>query len=287
VVPSEIGPDSPPEAMCAQAVAARSEAFVALVTRKYAGDQYDICSDVHCQVFRGNARRSAKSDDAVRRTRGQILLFKGMPISAYYASNCGGHTSDIRNVWPDRSEESAYWDIAAFDGPSQHSLNLSREDDFQTWMKSSPSVYCNPEKYEMQDWAKKNFRWTYELDAEALSEWVARKKDIGRVTAIRPVRRGVSGRIAEIEFVGERGTFRIGPELAIRRLFSPSLRSSAFVVEPKGPTKRPNRFLLHGAGNGHGVGMCQTGAIGMANDGKTFPDILNHYYPNADVVKLY
>lgn len=287
VVPYEIGSDSPLEAMCAQAVAARSEAYVALVTRKYAGERYDICSDVQCQVFRGNERRTANSDEAVHLTRGHVLMFEEEPISAYYASNCGGHSEDIRNVWEDRSHESAYWDSAGYDGDDSVTLDLSREEDLRKWLDSSPSVYCNPEKYQIPKWAHKNFRWTREVDAEDVTRWVAEKKDIGRIVAIKPVKRGVSGRLIELEFVGEKGTFVIGPELKIRRVFTPGMRSAAFVVDPQRPAERPDRFIFRGAGSGHGVGMCQTGAIGMANAGKTFREILKHYYPRAEVRALY
>ena len=287
VVPYEIGPDSPMEALCAQAVAARSEAFVALVTRKYAGSHYDICSDVNCQVFRGNERRSPGSDEAVLLTRGHVLLYEGQPISAYYASNCGGHSEDIRNVWSDRLKEQAYWDSAGFDGPESQSLDLSQEEDLRAWLDQDPDVYCNPRKYKIPEWAHKNFRWMREVSAEDLTKWVAGKKDIGRVIEIRPLKRGVSGRLVELEFVGENGSLILGPELKIRRLFSPSLKSGAFIIDPQGPPQRPDRFLIRGAGSGHGVGMCQTGAIGMANDGKTFRQILQHYYPRAEVKALY
>ncbi|MBN1899962.1 SpoIID/LytB domain-containing protein [Candidatus Sumerlaeota bacterium] len=287
VVPYEIGADSPLEAMCAQAVAARSEAYVALVTRKYEGDHYDICSDVNCQVFRGNERRTPKSDEAVRLTCGNALLFEGQPISAYYASNCGGHSEDIRNVWSDRSQERAYWGGAVIDGEESAALDLTQEEDLRKWLNSSPSVYCNPEKYKIPQWAHKNFRWTREMNADEVTKAVAAKKDIGRVIAIKPVKRGVSGRLIEVEFVGETGSLVIGPELTIRRMFNPILRSAAFVVDTQGPADRPDRFIFKGAGSGHGVGMCQTGAIAMANAGKTFREILRHYYPKAEIKSLY
>ncbi len=287
VVPYEIGPDSPIEAMCAQAVAARSEAFVALVTRKYAGKHHDICSDVNCQVFRGNERRSTGSDEAVTRTCGTVLLFEGQPVSAFYASNCGGHSEDIRNVWGDRSQEKSYWNSTGFDGKGMSNLDLTKEDDFLKWLDSSPDVFCNHEKYTTPAWTHKNFRWTREVEAGDLTKWISEIRDIGRITAMRPVKRGVSGRMIEVEFIGEKGTLIVGPELKIRRLFKPSLRSAAFIIDPQGPQNRPDRFILRGAGSGHGVGMCQTGAIGMANQGKSFQDILRHYFPRAEIRTLY
>ena len=102
VIPYEIGPDSPLEALKAQAVAARSEAIIALTSKLYSGEHHDLTSDVECQVFSGNRRRTEKSDRAVMEIKSLILSENGKPINAYYASNCGGHSELIKNVWGDR-----------------------------------------------------------------------------------------------------------------------------------------------------------------------------------------
>ncbi len=289
VVPAEIGGGSPMEAMCAQAVAARSEAMSALVTGKYAGDHHDLCSTVMSQVFVGQERQTEETNESVRRTRGIIMMFEGEPVSAYYSAHCGGHTEDIRNVWFHRNDERSYWDAGTFDGEAAeyYSLDLTREEDFHKWVKSSPPSYCNPEYYTMPQWTHGNFRWKREVSAERLSARVARRKDIGRVTSIRPIRRGVSGRLIEVDFIGEKGTLRVGPELSIRQIFSPLLKSAAFVVETEGPEERPEQFIIRGAGRGHGVGMCQTGTMGMANDGKNFREIISNYYPHVTLEEVY
>lgn len=287
VVPSEIGATSPHEALCAQAIAARSEALLALITRKYAGEHYDICSDVECQAFSGTQKRTAQSDTGVRATRGLALFFEGKPISAYYASCCGGHTEDIRNVWPDRAGEKSYWGMATYDGLGKSEYDLTREEDLRRWVDASPDVFCNPQRSKVPDWASRNFRWKREFTAEELSEFIAKKKDIGRLTAIKTLKRGPSGRLLEAEFIGEKGTLTLAPELTIRQIVHPPLRSAAFVVDTEGPAGRPDRFIIRGAGWGHGVGMCQTGAIAMANGGKSFREILAHYYSTATVEKAY
>jgi len=287
VVPSEIGSNSPREALRAQAVAARSEALMALSTGKYAGEHYDTGSGVESQAYSGNVKRSAKSDDAVRSTRGLALFFEGKPLPAYYASSCGGHFEDIRNVWPHRAEEKGYWDIADYDGPGEFEFELAKEEDFRKWLKANPDVYCNPNKHDIPKWASKNFRWERKIKSDDLTKWVGEEKDVGRVTGIRALERGPSGRMIEIEFTGEKGIFKTGPELAIRMLFKPPLKSAAFVVETEGPDDRPETFILRGAGSGHGVGMCQTGAIAMANEGKTFREILSHYYSSAKIRAVY
>lgn len=287
VVPSEIGADSPLEAMCAQAVAARSAAALALTSKIYAGSHHDICSDVACQAFSGVSKCTAVSDCAVTSTRGYVLMFDGRPLSAYYASNCGGYSEDIRNVWPERADDRGYWNAACFDGAGKCAYDLTTEEGVRKWLDDSPDVYCNPSRNNVPKWASKYFRWTREITADELTSRVAAKKDIGRVHDIRPVKRGPSGRLIEAEFVGEKGTWKTSPELAIRQVFDPPLKSSVIVVDAKGPKEKPEAFVIKGAGWGHGVGMCQTGAVSMANKGKDFREILKHYYPNASVEKVY
>ncbi len=109
VVPSEIGGDSPAEALKAQAVAARSETVTALRKRTYAGDHYDMCADVECQVYSGTKKRTEATDAAIKATRGLVLTYKDEPIPAFYASNCGGCSEDAWNVWPSRTGPVPYW----------------------------------------------------------------------------------------------------------------------------------------------------------------------------------
>ena len=287
VVPSEIGASAPPEAKAAQAVAARAFAAVALGSRKHAAEGCDVCDTVHCQVYSALDKATTATDAAVSATRGLILMYAGKPMPAYYASNCGGHTEDIGNSWPERANQAAYRGIAHLDGAGKSDLDLTKDADFRKWLASSPDAYCNPQKSEVVGWAGKNFRWTRELTADEATSLVATKKDIGRVLQIRAGTRGESGRLSEVEFVGEKGKLRVSPQLSIRDLFDPMLKSSAFSVETSGPATRPTHFILRGAGSGHGVGMCQTGAMGMANAGKSFREILKHYYPKAILEKFY
>lgn len=288
VVPSEIGSNSPAQAQCAQAVAARSAALLALQNGMYASTHYDICSTVHCQAYSGLSRRTPATDAAVKATRGIILSYEGKPLPTYYSALCGGHSEDIRDVWHERGSEKAYWEPTSFDCPVSSSLDLRSEEGFRKWLDSNPDAYCNPARYKIPEWAGRNFSWTRKISAQELSGWVAKKRDIGQVRQIRAVKRGASGRVVEVEFVGEKGNYTVGPEIAIRRLFEPALRSSAFVVDPQGGTpQRPETFVLRGTGSGHGVGMCQVGAMGMASVGKNFRQILQHYYPKAKVEKLY
>lgn len=287
VVPSEIGGDSPTEALKAQAVAARSETVVALRDRLYGGAHYDVCADVECQVYSGAKKRTDATDAAIKATRGLVLTSEGAAIGAYYASNCGGSSENIENVWPVRSGHKPYWS-ARFDSDEQMSIDLTDEKQMREWIASEPDVYCNPKKRAgMPNWSTKNFRWVVETSAEDLTKFVARRKDIGRVVAIRPLQRGQSGRLIKAVFVGENGELEIGPELAIRQVWDPPLRGAGFVVDVEGPAERPEKFIMRGAGWGHGVGMCQTGAVSRALAGQDFKAILDHYYHGSELKAAY
>ena len=282
VVPYEIGGDSPLEALKAQAVAARSEAVIALTSKLYSGEFYDLTSDVECQVFSGNHKRTHHSDQAVEETAGLILSENGQPVNAYYASNCGGRAELIQNVWPDRPRLESY-EVSLPDNDAREAPNLKWGWKAKRWIDSSPDVYCNPDSNTfLPSWSKKNFRWTREYSVDELSEMLSGDEDLGRFKRIRVLKRGPSGRIYKARVIFEKGRFTVGGELALRQLFSPSLRSSNFYVEQNGDT-----VLLHGAGWGHGVGMCQSGAVSQATLGRSFDEILKSYYSRAELVSIY
>ena len=123
------------------------------------------------------------------------------------------------------------------------------------------------------------YRWTEVYDRKELGELIARRSgvDLGAVKLMEPIERGPSGRIYKLRIEGEKGTLTVGKELEIRRILSEShLKSSAFEVCYEG-----ERIILHGAGWGHGVGLCQIGAAVMASKGYNYRQILEHYYPNS------
>ncbi len=285
VVPYEIGA-APLQALRAQAVAARSEAIAAMRNRMYAGDGFDICGDVDCQVFGGTTRVTAQVDRAIRTTRGVILQSSGTPINAYFASNCGGFSESIENVWPWRSGPRPYW-TAHPDADALVVDSLQNETHLRGWLASEPPTYCNPQAQPgLPDWSRKYWRWKVSTSADSLG-LTGKSSRAGRIVRIDSVRRGNSGRIISAVFVGEKGRFRVTTELEFRQVWSPPLRSSCVVVDPEGPPQRPNRFLVTGAGWGHGVGMCQSGAVGMALAGRTAEQILQHYFPTADIAAAY
>jgi peptidoglycan hydrolase-like amidase len=284
VVPGEIGMGTPLEALKVQAIAARTEAVRALRTRVYAGDGYDICADVECQAYPGNNKRSVDSDQAVEETRGLILVGEGKPIGAYYASNCGGCSERVELVWPDRSGGKA-WLPAQTDGEEVTMPDLSN---FESWLAAGPTipVYCNPDLNPgLPAWSTRNYRWERVFQEGDLVELAERHPTIGRLKAIEVLERGPSGRAIKARFIGSQGSEIRERELSIRQFFHPPLRSSAFVVSSDSADELMTTLTIKGAGWGHGVGMCQTGAISRALKGQNFRHILGHYYPGAEIVE--
>lgn len=282
VVPYEIGNDSPLEALKAQAIAARSEAIMALQSKNFSGENHDLTSDVECQVFSGNDKRNYLTDKAVDETRGLILTEKDKPINAFYSSNCGGHSELIKNVWGERPTSDSYSN-AHFDWEDSTFLDLSIEQNVHDWILSNPPSFCNPNVYSLlPDWTKNNFRWKREFSIAGISTMISPKNIFGNLIDIKIIKRGISGRITHAKFIFEKDSIEIKGELKIRQLFSPPLKSSAFYFE-----KDEDKFILYGAGWGHGVGMCQSGAITMANIGYSFIEILKHYYRKAEIKKIY
>ncbi len=286
VIPAEIGIEAPAEALKAQAVCARSEALIGLETGKYSGVHYDLTADVMTQVYQGVGETNEAVRKAVDATRGEVLAYKDTVISAYYSSNCGGHTEDIENIWPERSAHRPYWSGNP-DMEKAAAPDLRQPDNIRDWIESEPDVWCRTDE-STPEWAKNNFRWKRSVDPGELSKALAVKyRNIGRIYDIVPLERGSSGRINDILFIGDSGHIRIKGELEIRRLWDSPLRSSCFVVDKIGPAGRPASFIITGAGWGHGVGMCQAGAIAMAGKGKTYHDILDHYFRGSHIQKKY
>ena len=286
VVPSEIGVNAPLEALKSQAVCARSEAVIGLETGKYAGAHHLLTADIYCQVYSGIGKVNDAVRKAVSETRGEVLVYNDTIISAYYASNCGGHSENIENVWPERSGPKECWSGHP-DRDGEIELDLTQADDIREWIDSEPKSWCSPSG-DTPEWSKEHFRWTRNISPEDLSKAVAEKvEDIGLIYDMIPLERGVSGRIYDMLFIGDKGYCRLKGELNIRMLWESPLKSSCFVVDKIGPIGKPVSFIVKGAGWGHGVGMCQTGAIAQANAGRSYQTILAHYFRGSDVEKRY
>jgi stage II sporulation protein D len=279
IVPSEMFPEAPDAALEAQAIAARTE-LLQKIGRRNLTDPFLLCSTQQCQVYAGAGKENPRTTRAVQKTRGIVLLRDGGGmVDVRYSASCGGHSEHNDTIWngaPDPSLR-GHRDSPNQRGGAVTAANISSfldEDPKQSW--------CGQTKL-----AQSRFRWTQRLTADELTTMVAAEfPAVGRVIAIGPGKRGVSGRMSDLTIKGDKGSVQVVGDLKIRRLLG-GLKSSLFVVEGQGPLAKPTAFVFRGAGFGHGVGMCQMGAIGMAEAGKNHREILKHYYLGTHLQKLY
>jgi SpoIID/LytB domain protein len=280
LLPAEIFPNAPEEALKAQAVAARGELLSKIGTR-HLGDPFRLCSQTHCQVYLGAGHETPRTTAAVAATRGEVLFEKnGELADPVYSANCGGHTEHNENAWPDMPALPSL--RGHRDAPPTKPGN---EDGYAAGVTSEnvaafiahpPAAYCGQSKLGAGD----RFRWVVTRRKDELDKLLAKYR-LGTITAIEVLERGVSGRARAVRIVGSARSEIVRGELRIRQAFG-NLRSSLFVVE-----MQSGSAVFRGAGFGHGVGMCQTGAIGMAESGKTYREILRHYYPGTVLRKLW
>jgi stage II sporulation protein D len=243
---------------------------------------FDVCADDHCQRYQGITKMfSPAAAQAVRATTGEFLRYGGAICDARFSKSCGGITERYATAWED--EDIPYLE-SVYDGATDSGSYTP-----ETWIRSSPPAYCNTRDVELLsrilpgfDQETRDFyRWRIAYTPAELSDLIKSKVgvDLGLIHDLQALVRGPSGRIHRLRITGDRDYLIIGKELEIRRALSRThLYSSAFVVDRDGDC-----FILTGAGWGHGVGLCQIGAAVMANQGKTYTEILRHYYRGTAV----
>lgn len=274
VIAAEMPVHWPPEALKAQAVIART---YALYLKKYlhphSSRGYDLCDEQHCQVYAGMAVESAKARAAADSTRDKVLSYAGKAIHSVFSSNCGGHTQGGSSAgWADLP----YWGMvhdgektSAGEGPSE----------LHSFLRASPEVYCRASKY---TWVPES-RWTRLISAEDLSGRLDRRQKIGKLKKMI-ISRSESGRVSSLRFIGSGGEIKLAKEHDIRRLLGIApLRSTFFGADVFYEQDFIKGLLIYGAGWGHGVGLCQSGAAGRAEAGQAYDKILPAYYPGAKV----
>ena len=286
VVPSEIGGLCPLEALKAQAVAARSEALFKLRLDRHPGQMYDFCDTTHCQVYRGLDDQTGHSARWVEETAGQVLVNGAEVVDAVYSHSCGGVTASSADIW----RGSKYTSFrTSYDGRAASAPNLADERAAANWLNSQPDVFCNCNQPGFPEYAKKYFRWSREVTGATLRRNANARKKIGDVTGLRVTDRAASGRARELTVTGTGGTLKIVGAYEIAD-FLGELPSAFIVLQPGYAAKPPRaieRLTIRGGGFGHGVGMCQMGAMSMAQHGYKYDQILRHYYPTAAVRKAY
>ncbi len=269
------------------------------VIRWYAREDhklFDFCADDHCQRYQGITRAmNPNVVRAVEETADIVLVHNGEVCDARFSKCCGGITENFSSCWEniDVPYLLSFRDTDAAAEP----FDASSEDAARRWIEGHDEAFCssvdarvlsqvlNGYDRETYDF----YRWTVTYTADELSQLIKKKSgiDFGHIEELVPLQRGSSGRIIRLKIVGSEKSIVVGKELEIRRWLSTShLYSSAFIVDKKIDADGVVKFVLRGAGWGHGVGLCQIGAAAMSEKGYDFRAILSHYYPNTELKNI-
>ena len=259
-------------------------------------DLFDVCADDHCQRYQGITKIiNSNAATATERTRGLFLVRDNEVCDARFYKACGGLTEEFENAWEEK--HIPYLECVT-DSLTQHP-KIHTEKEAEEWILSNPEAYCNTTDVAVLrqilpsfDQETTNFfRWVVQYDRRELEEIIRSKSgiDFGTLQNLTPLERGPSGRIFRLRIDGSKRTMIVGKELEIRRWLSKShLYSSAFIVmAERGSDGIPEKFMLYGAGWGHGVGLCQIGAAVMAATGFKAEEIVKHYFRSAELRTLY
>ena len=274
VAVSEMSADCPSAFLEAQMIAARSW-ILANRGKKHPGLDIDVCNDDCCQRYQGKEGLSDHAIKASQKSEGKILRIGNSICDARYSKSCGGITETGANVWP--AENLEYLESIVDGSPSYCGPDFITDSDLPKYLGNVDENHSY-------------FEWEFEINQKDLTAHVnaVHSIDIAAVIGLENERRGPSGRILSCDLVcvdseNRQQTHFLDTEYTIRQTLSPSfLFSSAFTINPEGENlNKPDSFIFSGKGWGHGAGMCQIGALGMALSGKSSDDILKHYFPAA------
>ena len=261
--------------------------------------RFDVCADDHCQRYQGITKAANKHVvEAIQQTAGEILTSHGEICDARYSKCCGGAVEEFQYCW--ENIKKPYLQALPDTLPDTALLpDLTDEAVARQWILSSPDAFCNTTDQKVLSQVLNDFdqettdfyRWSQTYSQAEVKQLLEEKLEVqfGDIIDLIPLERGKSGRIYRLKIVGKERTLIIGKELEIRRALSKShLYSSAFIVE-KADIKDsvPQKFVIKGAGWGHGVGLCQIGAAMMGKQGYRYEEILLHYYKGAEITKAY
>ena len=296
VATSEMGADAPTDLLAAQTVVARCWSM-ALAEAKHLKEGFDVCNDDCCQRYQGTTYLTKYSHQAAMDTSGEVLVYENRVIDARYSKNCGGMVEAYETVWPGGKVP---YLIPLWDAPKQRAGHAV--DNFEDLWNYRDS-YCSSKRFESVDLATmlgkvdvsgKYYRWEHTISKSDILKNLQKyaDQDWSKITDIRIIERGPSSRIKYlfldgIDKAGQLVQQMVKSEYGIRRMFSDSfLYSSAFVIKNASTLNNDENIILRGVGWGHGVGLCQMGALGMALDRIEYKDILAHYYPGTTFTKI-
>jgi stage II sporulation protein D len=275
VLPAEMPAAWPAEALKAQAVAARSE-ILANLDLKYKLLGFDYTDEVESRAYAGCGIRRSSTDHAVRATRGEVIIEGRRIVPAVFCSNAGGWTENNETVWSSPPDP-ALRGVPDFpDGENPAPAGLEQHG-MARWLLRAPLAYSSGDS--------EYFRWRREYGIEELTRIVNQRHAVGTVRDIRLGERGVSGRLTAVTIVGTRDTVTVRKELPIRLAFG-GLPSAMFILDVQRRGNAPIAYAFIGGGRGHGVGLCQHGARGMALSGASYGAILAHYFAGISIAEV-
>jgi len=250
VVPLELGPVTFPyiEALSTQAIAARTFAVVHLGT--WASRGFDLYGDTRSQVYGGLTAEQPLSDQAINKTEGLVSTYQRVPIVSLYSSTCGGVTEAFDLIFRGGAIDYLEGGVTCFDQDSRY------------------------------------YSWVQNIEVDEIQESLNRYAAVGRLVKLLPIAYGKSERTVEMEFVGSTGTKVLkGNDIRFALGLRSNLITDMDTIE--GSDGYIRQVRVEGRGWGHGVGLCQMGAVDLARKGRTFDEILRHYYPGTAIVKWY
>ncbi len=263
---------------------------------------FDVCADDHCQRYQGITKQTTDAVvKAIAATKGQILMSEGEICDARFSKACGGVSETYENCWDNTPHPYLAKVIDNETETYASAADLTKEENAKNWiLNGDEGSFCNTTSSRILKQVLNNYdqttndfyRWKVEYSQTEIQKLIESKSGIkfGEIIDLQPIERGESGRLVRLKIVGSLKTLTVGKELEIRRWLSTShLYSSAFIIERifDNNTNVPSKFILKGAGWGHGAGLCQIGAAVMADKGYDYKQILFHYYKNASLACNY
>ena len=300
VATSEMSGECPISLLEAQTIAARSW-IIASEEQKHRALGIDACNDDCCQRYQGTKNISDSAQLAVHNTRGIFVTYNDEICDTRYSKSCGGISESNENVWGDAPKK---YLRSIFDNNRNNSIDLSHKNELQNWFLKPQESYCNNEhvnKNELKrylgsvDEEREYFRWQISYSHEELTKIINDKldKSFDSIVRLTPLKRGASGRITKLEISGKKNDslhkLVLYNEYDIRDALHPKfLYSSAFIINANSNTLSDvEKITLSGGGWGHGVGLCQIGALGMSLNGKSSKEILKHYFSSIKIKRFY
>ncbi len=302
VATSEMGAECPEASIEAQTIVARSW-MLANIEQKHVNLGFDVCNDDCCQRYQGINNLTPQSKAGAMNTRGQVLIYNNEICDTRYSKSCGGIMEKFESLW--ENKPLSYMQNIP-DAKENICVDLTKEQEMKKWVNSVPRTFCSPHYIPENQLKKylgnvdeegKYFRWTVETSRQELVENINEKLklNVKTVLSLIPLKRAGSGRMLELEirYIDSNDNPQsviIEKDYEIRRvLHKMFLFSSAIIIEEVKPegSEYPEGYIFKGAGWGHGAGLCQIGALGMALNGYKTDEIVYHYYPGSKLKKIY